>query len=76
MDILKKSLFIVLFLGLVSLSICEEEKRENEDEEEQEDDEQSEEKRALWKSLLKNVGVAAGKAALNAVTDMVNQGEQ
>nr|P83639.1 RecName: Full=Dermaseptin-DI2; Short=DRS-DI2; AltName: Full=Dermadistinctin-L; Short=DD L [Phyllomedusa distincta] len=28
---------------------------------------------ALWKTLLKNVGKAAGKAALNAVTDMVNQ---
>nr|AXG50302.1 dermaseptin precursor [Phyllomedusa camba] len=76
MAFLKKSLFLVLFLGLVSLSICEEEKRENEEKENQEDDEQSEEKRALWKDLLKNVGKAAGKAVLNKVTDMVNQGEQ
>nr|P85523.1 RecName: Full=Dermaseptin-1; Short=DStomo01 [Phyllomedusa tomopterna] len=28
---------------------------------------------ALWKDLLKNVGIAAGKAVLNKVTDMVNQ---
>nr|A0A5P9K470.1 RecName: Full=Dermaseptin-SP2; Short=DRS-SP2; Flags: Precursor [Agalychnis spurrelli]QFU19630.1 dermaseptin-related peptide-SP2 precursor [Agalychnis spurrelli] len=76
MAFLKKSLFLVLFLGLVSLSICEEEKRENEDEEEQEDEEQSEEKRASWKVFLKNIGKAAGKAVLNSVTDMVNQGEQ
>nr|O93225.1 RecName: Full=Dermaseptin AA-3-4; Flags: Precursor [Agalychnis annae]CAA06424.1 dermaseptin-related peptide [Agalychnis annae] len=55
MAFLKKSLFLVLFLGLVSLSICDEEKRENEDEEEQEDDEQSEEKRGMWGSLLKGV---------------------
>nr|Q1EN15.1 RecName: Full=Atypical cationic antimicrobial peptide; AltName: Full=Dermaseptin-S9; Short=DRS-S9; Flags: Precursor [Phyllomedusa sauvagii]CAI99864.1 preprodermaseptin S9 [Phyllomedusa sauvagii] len=47
MAFLKKSLFLVLFLGLVSLSICDEEKRENEDEENQEDDEQSEMRRGL-----------------------------
>nr|AFR78287.1 dermaseptin-B6 [Phyllomedusa bicolor] len=71
MAFLKKSLFLVLFLGLVSLSVCEEEKRENEDEMEQEDDEQSEMKRALWKDILKN----AGKAALNEINQLVNQGE-
>nr|Q1EN13.1 RecName: Full=Dermaseptin-S11; Short=DRS-S11; Flags: Precursor [Phyllomedusa sauvagii]CAI99866.1 preprodermaseptin S11 [Phyllomedusa sauvagii] len=63
MAFLKKSLFLVLFLGMVSLSICEEEKRENEDEEEQEDDEQSEEKRALWKTLLKGAGKVFGHVA-------------
>nr|WNH96388.1 dermaseptin-SS1 precursor [Phyllomedusa tarsius] len=68
MAFLKKSLFLVLFLGVVSLSICEEEKRENEME--QEDDERSEMKRALWKSILKN----AGKAALNEINQIV-QGE-
>nr|P85883.1 RecName: Full=Phylloseptin-Az3; Short=PLS-Az3; AltName: Full=Phylloseptin-8; Short=PS-8; Flags: Precursor [Pithecopus azureus]Q0VZ41.1 RecName: Full=Phylloseptin-H6; Short=PLS-H6; AltName: Full=Phylloseptin-8; Short=PS-8; Flags: Precursor [Pithecopus hypochondrialis]CAJ76135.1 pyhlloseptin-8 protein precursor [Pithecopus hypochondrialis] len=48
MAFLKKSLFLVLFLGLVSLSICEEEKRETEEEEyNQEDDDKSEEKRFL-----------------------------
>nr|P80282.2 RecName: Full=Dermaseptin-B1; Short=DRS-B1; AltName: Full=Dermaseptin BI; Flags: Precursor [Phyllomedusa bicolor]CAA51080.1 dermaseptin b [Phyllomedusa bicolor] len=78
MDILKKSLFLVLFLGLVSLSICEEEKRENEDEEKQ-DDEQSEMKRAMWKDVLKKIGTVAlhaGKAALGAVADTISQGEQ
>nr|Q0VZ40.1 RecName: Full=Phylloseptin-H7; Short=PLS-H7; AltName: Full=Phylloseptin-11; Short=PS-11; AltName: Full=Phylloseptin-9; Short=PS-9; Flags: Precursor [Pithecopus hypochondrialis]CAJ76136.1 phylloseptin-9 protein precursor [Pithecopus hypochondrialis] len=51
MAFLKKSLFLVLFLGLVSLSICEEEKRETEEEEnDQEEDDKSEEKRFL--SLL------------------------
>nr|Q7T3K7.1 RecName: Full=Dermaseptin-S8; Short=DRS-S8; AltName: Full=Dermaseptin DS VIII; Flags: Precursor [Phyllomedusa sauvagii]CAD92231.1 dermaseptin sVIII [Phyllomedusa sauvagii] len=79
MDILKKSLFLVLFLGLVSLSICEEEKRENEDEEKQEDDEQSEMKRALWKTMLKKLGTVAlhaGKAALGAAADTISQGAQ
>nr|L0P329.1 RecName: Full=Medusin-C1; Short=MDS-C1; AltName: Full=Medusin-AC; AltName: Full=Phyllin-AC; Flags: Precursor [Agalychnis callidryas]CCI79382.1 Phyllin-AC precusor [Agalychnis callidryas] len=51
MDFLKKSLFLVVFLGLVSLSVCEEEKRESEEEknEQEEDDreERSEEKRLL-----------------------------
>nr|A0A193H365.1 RecName: Full=Cruzioseptin-7; Short=CZS-7; Flags: Precursor [Cruziohyla calcarifer]ANN87764.1 Cruzioseptin-7 antimicrobial peptide precursor [Cruziohyla calcarifer] len=72
---LKKSLFLVLFLGLVSLSICEEEKREEENEEVQEDDDQSEEKRGFL-DVVKHVGKAVGKAALNAVTEMVNQAEQ
>uniref|UniRef100_A0A5Q0MUT1 [Thr6, Val10, Asp11]-phyllokinin n=1 Tax=Agalychnis spurrelli TaxID=317303 RepID=BRKPT_AGASP len=46
MSFLKKSLFLVLFLGLVSFSICEEEKRETEEEEnEDEMNEESEEKR-------------------------------
>uniref|UniRef100_L0PJV8 [Thr6]-bradykinyl-Val,Asp n=1 Tax=Agalychnis callidryas TaxID=197464 RepID=BRKP1_AGACL len=46
MSFLKKSLFLVLFLGLVSFSICEEEKRETEEEEnEDEMDKESEEKR-------------------------------
>nr|A0A2U8JCR5.1 RecName: Full=Dermaseptin-PH; Short=DRS-PH; Flags: Precursor [Pithecopus hypochondrialis]AWK58821.1 dermaseptin-PH precursor [Pithecopus hypochondrialis] len=70
MDILKKSLFLILFLGVVSLSICEEEKRENEEEMEQ-DDEQSEMKRALWKEVLKN----AGKAALNEINNLVQGGQ-
>nr|QFZ95567.1 peptide SP-1 precursor [Agalychnis spurrelli] len=51
MAFLKKSLFLVLFLGLVSLSVCEEEKREGEEKEnEQEEDdreERSEEKRII-----------------------------
>nr|AVG44209.1 dissulfin-01 precursor [Boana raniceps] len=37
MAFLKKSLFLVLFLGLVSLSICEEENREEEREENEPD---------------------------------------
>nr|P84900.2 RecName: Full=Phyllokininogen-1; Contains: RecName: Full=Phyllokinin; Flags: Precursor [Pithecopus hypochondrialis]CAJ76141.1 kininogen-1 precursor [Pithecopus hypochondrialis] len=46
MSILKKSLFLVLFLGLVSFSICEEEKREAEEEEnEDEIEEESDEKK-------------------------------
>nr|ATW66453.1 phylloseptin-PC precursor [Phyllomedusa camba] len=61
MAFLKKSLFLVLFLGLVSLSICEEEKRETDEEEnDQEEDEQSEEKRFL--SLIPKI--ATGIAAL------------
>uniref|UniRef100_L0PIN3 [Thr6]-bradykinyl-Val,Asp n=1 Tax=Agalychnis dacnicolor TaxID=75988 RepID=BRKP1_AGADC len=46
MSFLKKSLFLVLFLGFVSFSICEEEKREDEEEEnEREENKESEEKR-------------------------------
>uniref|UniRef100_A0A5Q0MUM5 [Ser6, Val10, Asp11]-phyllokinin n=1 Tax=Agalychnis spurrelli TaxID=317303 RepID=BRKPS_AGASP len=46
MSFLKKSLLLVLFLGLVSFSICEEEKRETEEEENEDDmDEESEEKK-------------------------------
>nr|AAO62952.1 dermaseptin-like precursor DRP-AC-3 [Agalychnis callidryas] len=75
MAFLKKSLLLVLFLGLVSLSICEEEKRENEDEEEQEDDEQSEMRRSVL-STITDMAKAAGRAALNAITGLVNQGEQ
>nr|A0A5P9NYS6.1 RecName: Full=Dermaseptin-PT9; Short=DPT9; Short=DRS-PT9; Flags: Precursor [Phyllomedusa tarsius]QFU80916.1 dermaseptin-PT9 precursor [Phyllomedusa tarsius] len=70
MAFLKKSLFLVLFLGLVSLSICEEEKRENEME--QEDDEQSEMKRGLW-SKIKDAAKTAGKAALGFVNEMVGE---
>ncbi|XP_056414220.1 preprofallaxidin-9-like [Hyla sarda] len=46
MAFLKKSLFLVLFLGLVSLSFCEEEKRE-EEEEKKRDGSEVEEKRLL-----------------------------
>nr|AVG44204.1 figainin-03 precursor [Boana raniceps] len=49
MAFLKKSLFLVLFLGIVSLSIGEEEKREeeekNEEEENEEDNVKNREKR-------------------------------
>nr|A0A193H395.1 RecName: Full=Cruzioseptin-1; Short=CZS-1; Flags: Precursor [Cruziohyla calcarifer]ANN87758.1 Cruzioseptin-1 antimicrobial peptide precursor [Cruziohyla calcarifer] len=70
MAFLKKSLFLVLFLGLVSLSICEEEKRE-ENEEEQDDDEQSEEKRGFL-DIVKGVG----KVALGAVSKLFGQEER
>nr|SMY10434.1 antimicrobial peptide [Pithecopus hypochondrialis] len=63
MAFLKKSLFLVLFLGFVSFSICQEEKRETEEEEnEQEDDDKSEEKRFL--SLI--------PAAISAVSALAN----
>nr|WCP86171.1 somuncurin 2 [Pleurodema somuncurensis] len=48
MAFLKKSLFLVLFLGLVSLSFCEKEKRDEEgegEEEKREEEEGEEEKR-------------------------------
>nr|QNS31437.1 dermaseptin-AC precursor [Agalychnis callidryas] len=73
MAFLKKSLLLVLFLGLVSLSICEEEKREEENEEEQEDDEQSEEKRGMFTNMLKGIGKLAGKAALGAVKTLAGE---
>nr|QBB20047.1 phylloseptins-PBa1 precursor [Phyllomedusa burmeisteri] len=61
MAFLKKSLFLVLFFGLVSLSICEEEKRETEEEEhDQEEDDKSEEERFL--SLIPHI--ASGIASL------------
>nr|Q1EN11.1 RecName: Full=Dermaseptin-S13; Short=DRS-S13; Flags: Precursor [Phyllomedusa sauvagii]CAI99868.1 preprodermaseptin S13 [Phyllomedusa sauvagii] len=72
MAFLKKSLFLVLFLGLVSLSICDEEKRENEDEENQEDDEQSEMRRGL-RSKIKEAAKTAGKMALGFVNDMAGE---
>nr|Q800R4.1 RecName: Full=Plasticin-B1; Short=PTC-B1; AltName: Full=Dermaseptin PBN2; Short=DRP-PBN2; AltName: Full=PBN2 KF; Flags: Precursor [Phyllomedusa bicolor]AAO62958.1 dermaseptin-like precursor PBN2 [Phyllomedusa bicolor] len=59
MAFLKKSLFLVLFLALVPLSICEEKKSEEENEEKQEDD-QSEEKRGLVTSLIKGAGKLLG----------------
>ncbi|KAG8589641.1 hypothetical protein GDO81_006479 [Engystomops pustulosus] len=46
----KKSLFLVLFLGMVSLSICENEKREENDEGEEEK-EGSEEKRLFYEPV-------------------------
>nr|B5LUQ6.1 RecName: Full=Preprofallaxidin-5; Contains: RecName: Full=Fallaxidin-5.1; Flags: Precursor [Litoria fallax]ACH53449.1 preprofallaxidin 5.1 [Litoria fallax] len=50
---LKKSLFLVLFLGFVSLSICEEEKREDkEDEGENEEAEENHEERSEEKRFL------------------------
>nr|AEJ35099.1 hylareleasin 1 [Hyla simplex] len=45
MTFLKKSLFLVLFLGLVSLSICEEKKREEEEEEKRDGSEEEEEEK-------------------------------
>nr|O93224.1 RecName: Full=Dermaseptin-A4; Short=DRS-A4; AltName: Full=Dermaseptin AA-3-3; Flags: Precursor [Agalychnis annae]CAA06423.1 dermaseptin-related peptide [Agalychnis annae] len=71
MAFLKKSLFLVLFLGMVSLSICEEEKREEENE--QEDDEQSEEKRGMFTNMLKGIGKLAGQAALGAVKTLAGE---
>nr|B5LUR1.1 RecName: Full=Preprofallaxidin-9; Contains: RecName: Full=Fallaxidin-2.1; Contains: RecName: Full=Fallaxidin-3.2; Flags: Precursor [Litoria fallax]ACH53454.1 preprofallaxidin [Litoria fallax] len=57
---LKKSLFLVLFLGLVSLSICEEEKRENEEDAEDENhEEESEEKRGLLDFAKHVIGIAS-----------------
>nr|B5LUQ8.1 RecName: Full=Preprofallaxidin-6; Contains: RecName: Full=Fallaxidin-1.3; Contains: RecName: Full=Fallaxidin-1.4; Contains: RecName: Full=Fallaxidin-3.1; Flags: Precursor [Litoria fallax]ACH53451.1 preprofallaxidin [Litoria fallax] len=60
---LKKSLFLVLFLGFVSLSICEEEKRENEGNENEEEDENheegSEEKRGLLDLAKHVIGIAS-----------------
>nr|Q571V3.1 RecName: Full=Frenatin 4.1; Contains: RecName: Full=Frenatin 4.2; Flags: Precursor [Nyctimystes infrafrenatus]CAI77675.1 frenatin 4.1 precursor [Nyctimystes infrafrenatus] len=52
MAFLKKSLFLVLFLGLVNLSICEEEKREEENKEEEDENEAlSEVKRGFLEKL-------------------------
>nr|P82389.2 RecName: Full=Aurein-2.2; Contains: RecName: Full=Aurein-2.2.1; Flags: Precursor [Ranoidea aurea]CAH61711.1 aurein 2.2 precursor [Ranoidea aurea] len=60
MAFLKKSLFLVLFLGLVSLSICEKEKRQNEEDEDENEaanhEEGSEEKRGLFDIVKKVVG--------------------
>nr|CVK17375.1 Baltikinin precursor [Phyllomedusa baltea] len=39
MAFLKKSIFLVLFLGLVSLSICDKEKREAEEDENKNEEE-------------------------------------
>nr|AEH28162.1 hylaseptin-4 [Boana punctata] len=72
MAFLKKSLFLVLFLGIVSLSICQDEKRQGDEEyeeeqyEEEQYEEASEEKRGIG-DILKNLAKAAGKAALHAV---------
>nr|AAO62957.1 caerin 1.15 precursor [Ranoidea caerulea] len=67
---LKKSLFLVLFLGFVSVSICEEEKRqEDEDENEEEGESQeegSEEKRGLF-------GLAKGSVAKPHVVPVISQ---
>nr|P56249.2 RecName: Full=Frenatin-3; Flags: Precursor [Nyctimystes infrafrenatus]CAI77673.1 frenatin 3 precursor [Nyctimystes infrafrenatus] len=61
MHFLKKSIFLVLFLGLVSLSICEKEKREDQNEEEvDENEEESEEKRGLMSVLGHAVGNVLG----------------
>nr|O93454.1 RecName: Full=Plasticin-DA1; Short=PTC-DA1; AltName: Full=Dermaseptin PD-3-6; Short=DRP-PD3-6; Short=PD36; Flags: Precursor [Agalychnis dacnicolor]CAA06429.1 dermaseptin-related peptide [Agalychnis dacnicolor] len=60
MAFLKKSLFLVLFLALVPLSICEAEKREEENEEKQEDDDESEKKRGVVTDLLNTAGGLLG----------------
>nr|Q9PT75.1 RecName: Full=Dermatoxin-B1; Short=DRT-B1; AltName: Full=Dermatoxin; Flags: Precursor [Phyllomedusa bicolor]CAB63924.1 dermatoxin precursor [Phyllomedusa bicolor] len=76
MAFLKKSLFLVLFLGLVPLSLCESEKREGENEEEQEDD-QSEEKRSLG-SFLKGVGTtlaSVGKVVSDQFGKLLQAGQ-
>nr|QMT58054.1 picturin-2 precursor [Boana picturata] len=71
MSFLKKSLFLVLFLGIVSLSICEEEKRQEEEEKEDEEYEEgyeaSEEKRGVFKDALKQFGAALLDKAANAL---------
>nr|P86040.1 RecName: Full=Raniseptin-7; Short=Rsp-7; Flags: Precursor [Boana raniceps] len=77
MAFLKKSLFLVLFLGIVSLSICEEEKREGEEEEKQEEEneelseEELRERRALL-DKLKSLGKVVGKVALGVAQHYLN----
>ncbi|KAG8534443.1 hypothetical protein GDO81_019523 [Engystomops pustulosus] len=64
MTFLKKSLFLVLFLGLVSLAICEEEEKREEHEEKREDDGKIEEKRTMplgWYEALKEMGINIDK---------------
>nr|UNO36941.1 pictuseptin-2 precursor [Boana picturata] len=73
MSFLKKSLFLVLFLGIVSLSICEEEKKQAEEEEEKQEEqydqenEEYKEKRGFL-DTLKNIGKTVGGIALNVLT--------
>nr|P81565.1 RecName: Full=Phylloxin-B1; Short=PLX-B1; AltName: Full=Phylloxin; Flags: Precursor [Phyllomedusa bicolor]CAB63925.1 phylloxin precursor [Phyllomedusa bicolor]CAI29483.1 phylloxin precursor [Phyllomedusa bicolor] len=55
MVFLKKSLLLVLFVGLVSLSICEENKRE-EHEEIEENKEKAEEKRGWMSKIASGIG--------------------
>ncbi|KAG8536469.1 hypothetical protein GDO81_026290 [Engystomops pustulosus] len=57
MTFLKKSLFLVLFLGLVSLSIGEEEeKREEEDEDEEDYDEEKRGDEKYVERALSDIG--------------------
>nr|AEB26291.1 phenylseptin prepropeptide [Boana punctata] len=60
MAFLKKSLFLVLFLGIVSLATCQDEKRQDDDQEEEENEEGYEENREkrFFFDTLKNL---AGK---------------
>nr|A0A5P9K461.1 RecName: Full=Phylloseptin-SP1; Short=PLS-SP1; Flags: Precursor [Agalychnis spurrelli]QFU19629.1 phylloseptin-SP1 precursor [Agalychnis spurrelli] len=67
MAFLKKSLFLVLFLGLVSLSICEEKERETKEEENEQEDDNREEKRFL--SLIPHV-ISAIPHVVNALSNL------
>ncbi|KAG8589639.1 hypothetical protein GDO81_006477 [Engystomops pustulosus] len=67
----KKSLFLVLFLGMVSLSICENEKRE----EEEEDEEESLEKRD-WKETAKDIFKKIGAKVAKIISDKLNPAPQ
>nr|C0HK01.1 RecName: Full=Ocellatin-PT6; Flags: Precursor [Leptodactylus pustulatus] len=66
MAFLKKSLFLVLFLGLVSLSICDEEKRQDEDD----DDDDDEEKRGVF-DIIKGAGKQLIAHAMEKIAEKV-----
>nr|ACG50814.1 caerin 1.1 precursor [Ranoidea splendida x Ranoidea caerulea] len=59
MAFLKKSLFLVLFLGFVSVSICEEEKRQEDEDEHVEEGENQEEGSEEKRGLLSVLGSVA-----------------
>nr|QPO14387.1 callitide precursor [Agalychnis callidryas] len=64
MTFLKKSLFLVLFLGLLSISFCDEEKRQDDDEENEREEKKEiheEEKRFRPAILVRPKGKGKGK---------------
>nr|A0A2L2DDD0.1 RecName: Full=Figainin 2; AltName: Full=Br22; Flags: Precursor [Boana raniceps]AVG44203.1 figainin-02 precursor [Boana raniceps] len=78
MAFLKKSLFLVLFLGIVSLSVCEEEKREGEEKEEKREEEEGKEenedgneehKEKRFLGAILKIGHALAKTVLPMVTN-------
>nr|AVG44206.1 figainin-05 precursor [Boana raniceps] len=82
MAFLKKSLFLVLFLGIVSLSVCEDEKREEgEEEEEKREEEEGKEENEEGngehkeKRFLGALIKAVAKTVLPMVAKALNPGQ-
>ncbi|KAG8543855.1 hypothetical protein GDO81_023539 [Engystomops pustulosus] len=78
MTFLKKSLFLVLFLGLVSLSICHDDKAQEEDKlaEEREVEEELNEVKSgsLWEAIKKSCAAKKSPLCIKDIVLSMNKG--